>query len=1008
MPNHRWIHAIFGLWFGCALVGAVHAADAGHPSQATYTIDRWNNEKGLPQSSVIAMVQARNGYLWLGTMRGLVRFDGMRFEVFDEGNTPELPSSPIVHLFEDSQSGLWVGTESDGVRLIKHGAVTSPNISRGGRENRLVASCEDATGAVWLYTANGGLHRVRSGGIESMRVQGDRPSFCRALIAESAGLIWVGTDDRQRGLNPGSAFVDGTLPLVTNLPVGKLDFLLASSREGFWRLADGRVQKWVAGRLERDFGSYPWNPLQTPVTSACEDLQGNLVVGTFGGGVYWFDAEGHVDRVSGANGLSHNTVLSLCMDREGSLWVGTDGGGLNRVKRQVFEVQPDSRGKTVQSVCEDGQGGIWFGINGDTLKYWKDGVLKEFGPAQGLLNENVRSVLVDRRQRVWVGTYGGGLFHLSEGAVRFAPTVTMIHPQISVIFEDRAGNIWVGSQGGLARWDGSTWKVFSPDNGLPITAVRALTEDAQGNLWIGTERDGLFRLKDGTFVSYRKSHDGLPSDAITALLSEPDGTLWVGTFGSGLARLRDGKWTRYTRNHGLPSNGVAYLIADDEEHLWLGSNAGLMRAAKKALNDFGEGAIGSVSWRVYGLAEGLPTRECTSGSQPAAWWSKARQLWFPTTQGLVSVDPARLRPNTMPPPVMIEAVLVDDVLQNTNLLRPNWPGEITIPAGKERLEIRYTSLNLGAPDRARFKYQLEGYEKRMADVGEARVASYPNLPPGEYHFRVTACNEDGVWNEEGAMLSVIVEPPFWRTGWFLTVASVVLLGAIVGVVYFVSTQKLQRQLASLRQQEALEKERARIARDLHDQLGANLTQVSLLGEMVETDKALPEEVEAHAKQISQTARETTSALDEIVWAANPCNDTLDSLVTYACKYAQEYLALAGVRYRLDVPEPLPATPLPPDVRHNLFLSFKEAVNNVVKHSKASLVHVRVRLEEGRVAFEIEDDGSGLPTDAAAKGRNGLRNMRKRMEDIGGGFSIGPATPKGTVVRLSASVGEKRL
>jgi len=245
---------------------------------------------------------------------------------------------------------------------------------------------------------------------------------------------------------------------------------------------------------------------------------------------------------------------------------------------------------------------------------------------------------------------------------------------------------------------------------------------------------------------------------------------------------------------------------------------------------------------------------------------------------------------------------------------------------------------------------------------------------------------------------VIVPPPFWRTWWFLSVTAAALLAIVAGTVHLVSTQKLKRQL---RQQQTLERERSRIARDLHDQLGANLTQVSLLGELVETDKDLPREVEAHAQQISQTARDTTRALDEIVWATNPANDTLESLITYLCQYAQEYLALAGLRYRLDVPSPLPPTPLLPEVRHNVFLAAKEALNNVVKHAQASSVLVSLKLESNRFGVEIEDDGRGLAEADDKTGRNGLRNMRQRMEVIGGKFAIEPAKERGTVVRLTA-------
>ena len=333
---------------------------------------------------------------------------------------------------------------------------------------------------------------------------------------------------------------------------------------------------------------------------------------------------------------------------------------------------------------------------------------------------------------------------------------------------------------------------------------------------------------------------------------------------------------------------------------------------------------------------------------------------------------------------------------------------MTIAANEERLEIHYTSLNLADPERARFRYRMADHERAWTEAGDSRVARYSKLPPGHYRFQVTACNEDGVWNETGSSLSVVVLPPFWRTWWFLTATAVWFLGTIIALVHYVSTQKLQRQLASLRQQEAIEKERARIARDIHDQLGASLTQVSLLGELVESDKESPEEVEAHARQISQTARETTQALDEIVWTVNPSNDTLDSLITYICKSAQEYLAVAGVRYRLDVPAQLPGAAVSPEVRHNVFLASKEAITNIVRHAQASAVSIRLLREPSTFILEIQDNGRGVTglDDTRAQSRNGLRNMRKRMEEIGGSFSIGRAQEAGTLVRLIVPISNR--
>jgi signal transduction histidine kinase len=507
-------------------------------------------------------------------------------------------------------------------------------------------------------------------------------------------------------------------------------------------------------------------------------------------------------------------------------------------------------------------------------------------------------------------------------------------------------------------------------------------------------------LRGGKVIAFQKD-SGFPSDNISCLYLDSDGVLWIGTVGNGLIRMAGGRWKHYTTQNGLSGNSIDYIIEDREGYLWIGSNAGLMRISKRELNEFDPASLESLSCRSYDQKDGLPATECTYGSQPAACRAASGMLWFPTIGGMVSVNPVDIRPNTNPPPVRIEAVLVDQQAQNTNGLLSPPPESITIPAGRESLEIQFASLNPAAGRRVVFRYQLEGYQTKMTPAGRNRFARYPNLPHGEYRFHVEARNEDGIWNEAGASLDVIVLPPFWETVWFRTLVVCLLLGAIVGIVYFISTQKLQRQLAGMRQQQMLEKERSRIARDIHDQVGARLTQLSLLSEMIQADKEDPGEVETHAQQISQAARETAHELDEIVWTVNPSNDTLDGLVNYICKNAQDYLSVAGLRYRLDVPAQLPPIPITPEARHNIFLAAKESVTNVVKHAKASEAWLRLKLASDHFILEVEDNGRGPggTKEAAAQTRNGLRNMRKRMEDIGGEFFIGPGQQGGTLVRL---------
>ncbi|HEY3915664.1 MAG TPA: two-component regulator propeller domain-containing protein [Verrucomicrobiae bacterium] len=977
-------------------------------SENRFTVDAWGTEQGLlPQSSVLAIAHTHDGYLWLGTLNGLVRFDGLHFTVYDESNTPKLESVRIVRLFEDSRSNLWIGTETAGAAVIENGHVHSLNIGRGGRAGHLVSICEDSLGAVWMLTEDCQLARYANNVIDVWPLN---PGRGRSVISEKGGLLWVATDNQILGVDPAAVRSKELLPVVNQSPISRVDFLLASQSGGYWRLADGVICKCSGASNATIFARYPWTSTQRDVVkTACEDRNGNLIVGTggpSGEGVFWFDEHGNATRISTKNGLSNNSVFSLDADAEGNLWVGLDGGGLNRVKRQVFETLDGTFGSVAQSLCPDDQGGLWLSAKFADFRYWRDGVWKTNEAFFGSLSQfNPTAVLVDREKRVWAATrpaQGYGLFRLDGSVFRpeeiGSPEVRL---EISGLFEDHAGVLWLATSSGLGQWNGTQWRLFTTGDGLSANIVHAIAEDRAGNLWIGTEGGGLNRFQDGHFTSFQQTN-GFPSDNISAIYVDTNDVLWIGTLGDGLIRFSGGNWTHYTTQNGLIGNSLDYLIEDDNGFLWIGSNAGLMRVKKTELDAYVAAAGNFVPCRGYDKGDGLPATECTFGSQPAACRTSDGKLWFPTVAGVVSVNPAQIPFNSNPPPVVIESVLVEEQEYTTNGPHAAPPDSVTVPPGKEDLEIHYTSLNLGGADRARFRYRLVGHETKWHEAGTQRFARYPTLSPGQFEFQVTACNEDGIWNDKGATLSVNVLPFFWQTGWFRATEIGTLLAIVAAGVYFIATEKLQRQLAGFRQQHALEKERARIARDIHDQVGASLTQLALLGEMVETDKDEPKEVEAHATQISQTARETHRALDEIVWTVNPSNDTLEGLVNYICKHAQDYLSVAGLRYRIDVPTQLPAAAISPEARHNVFLATKEAVTNIVKHARATEASIHLRLEPERFTLEIEDNGRGPGgvKEKAAELRNGMRNMRKRMEDIGGEFSIEPRTQGGTVVRLT--------
>ena len=959
---------IAGLWLCVFWSGIAAMAENGAQSDSPFIVDSWSVKEKLPESAVISVIQTRDGYLWLGTLNGLVRFDGNAFTPFNVNNTPALPDDRVVFLFEDSRTNLWVGTDNAGLCRIQNGVVE--NFPTDAAAGKVIFAAETETGEVWFCTIAGRFFAARDGQPEAHPMAFPAALFDEVFHQRAAGRAGVS-----------------------------------------WRLQNGLIEKFRGEQPEKSFGPTPWpysqvtTVLRSPdakfrpiifdanITATCADRDGNLVVGTYGSGVYWFDAAGGCRHISTAEGLSKSYVLSLCCDHEGNLWVGTDGGGLDRIKKNYFNPPAGLASGVAKSAAEDSASGIWGAFNAQGLIYACSNRVSSYGIGLG---SNAWSVLVDQRQQVWAGSRGEGLFRLAAGQFQRVTEAGKIGNQIFALFQGADGKIWVGSESGLGGYDGTDWKLFTTADGLPPNAVRALAEDAQGSLWIGTEGGGLFTLRAGKISAVNA-----PAKDVSSLLMDPDGVLWAGTSGHGLARLAQGRWTSCAAADGLASDDIGYLVEDDLGNLWLGSYEGLMRVSKQSLADFAADPSRKISCRTF------LTRECSAGAQPAAIRTHAGKLLFPTISGLVSLDPGELRPNTNQPPVVIESVLVDGVPQKNNPLSSAWPASVTLTPANEQLEIHFTALNFSAPKRAqvavRFNYQLEGRDKKPTDTGSERSAHFGRLTPGNYVFRVTAGNEDGFWNDTGATIAVTVEPPFWQTRSFVSMATLALLGALAGIIYLVSTAKLKRQLRLAQQKEMIEHERARIARDLHDQLGANLTQVTLLGEMAELDKNLPAEIEQHAQQICATARESTRSLDEIVWAVNPANDTLEGLANYACKYAQDYFALAGMRFRAELPVGLPPAPIPPEVRHNVFLAFKEAVNNVVKHAHATEARVKLQLAPGQFFLSITDNGRGLGDGSAKKLRNGLKNMRRRLADVQGDFEITTAAEGGTVVRLTVPI-----
>src|ERR1019366_9309439 len=490
----RRIH-FFVIALAAALVLGQRAA-----ADSPFTVDVWNTEDGLPQSSVIAITQTRDGYLWLGTLNGLVRFDGNSFTRFNVNNTSGLPGNGIIFLFDEGGTNLWAGTENAGLCLIKNGVVQK--MDTGGAGRKIIGAFADETGAVWFATDDQNFFRWWNGRME----------FSPQMYPAQRAYL------RYRAFH-----------------------LVVPARGGAnWQLQNGRVEKWSGDKREMDFGAAIWT--NAIITAALEDAEGNLVVGTRGSGVFWFDATGHCQRVFEEEDQTHRFVLSLCFDRDGNLWVGTDGGGLVRVKRKVFSTLDELAGGVALSAAEDGQGGLWTTFNLRGLAYSLTNSVRRFNIGR---ESKPGPVLVDAHQQIWAGTSGEGLFRSVAGNFEPPAGAEIIGRQIYALFQGREGKIWAGGKNGLGGYDGQVWNFFSIADGLPPNAIRAFADDDKGNLWIGTEGGGLFKLRDGKISPVHA-----PFKDVSCLLVDHEGVLWAGTSAHGLARLQAGTWTEFTEDDG--------------------------------------------------------------------------------------------------------------------------------------------------------------------------------------------------------------------------------------------------------------------------------------------------------------------------------------------------------------------------------------------------------------------------------------------------------------------------
>jgi len=769
------------------------------------------------------MAQTPDGYLWFGTFSGLVRFDGVKFTVFDRGNTPELPSAGVVNLHLDRRGWLWVSTLK-GTAVLAEGKWRTFGTNDGWAGNYVRTFSERRNGDLLLTTFDGAVLEFVNGRLSQLPPPPGRPGSGYLGQVDAVGQWWV-VQFHFIGRWDGQRWEQTVAPPTVNASVDKLG--LAASRDGgMWLFLTNSVRKYRGGsevsRLELP------EPLHN-VWCISEDSRSNLWICTSLDGIRRVSPAGEVRGWSTTNGLAKDSTRFVFEDRENNLWVGTSGGGLQRFKPRRFRglgIEGRASPPVVSSVSPSAAGDVWVATDGDGLFRWTDSratkVVLPHQPESTSDINYVRSVIEDRLGRVWVGTNRRGLWLFDKGGPHLIPAADAGGENVTTLFEDSRGRVWLAGGEAASVYEDGKIRVLGSQQGLPRGPVRCFGEDSRGVVWLAQE-DGVFRFEDGRFVLL-KDDTGSPLRNIGCLQGDASGAMWMGSYTRGLIRWREGKLATVGAASGLPVSAIYSIVEDRRAFWWMTSNAGVVRASLAELRAAAGSPSARIHCQVMDSSDGLPGSDFPYTGQPTVARDRAGRLWFATSKGVAVIDPEKFSVNQVPPPTSIEEVsyfLPKSGARNGGQmqLRPPFLEKVSLPPGCRRIEIHYSGLSLVAAEKVRFQFKLEGEDVDWHEVGTRRVAYYYDLPPREYVFRVRAANNDGIWNESGTSLALSLQPFLWQTWWFRIGAVV----ALVSLGSFVTGWRVHRR----HQRELAELERTR----LQQAEMAHLSRVSMLGEL---------------------------------------------------------------------------------------------------------------------------------------------------------------------------------
>jgi signal transduction histidine kinase/ligand-binding sensor domain-containing protein len=972
-------------------------------ARAQYRFDHWTADNGLPQNSVRDIVQTRDGYLWLATLDGLVRFDGVRFTVFNKSNSPGIISNRFLQLYEDGQGDLWAHTENSGLTRLQHGRFTTYTTAHGLPANTIESIGGDGQGNLLMFFGSRPFRWFEDQfqPADDLRLTGttlpsDKAQHLPAAISQFK-QVWF-ADGQLRGRT-------GTdLQLSLRAPAqDRTGAFWFESNEGLVRLESGRMV-----RLNQQADGL----LDAQARIVYGQSQSLQAISRKKDGSLWLTDLDSLQNQLVTQKVPEGFDLYLAYaDREGNYWFGTWLNGLFRARRQAVTAYTKAQGLTAREVypiLEDRAGTIWIGSLEEGLFRFQNGVFSQL-PLLSAVSYGT-SLFEDRAGRVWANGWQrvvGG--RLARGLA--AEVLPSEMGSCWTMYEDQEGAFWFGTERGVVRYKEGARTHFTTKDGLAGDDTKVIIGDDAGGLWLGSY-GGLTHFNGGTFTVWTEA-DGLPGNTVRALRQGSDGSLWIGTYDSGLGQFKDGRFTRYTTREGLFDNGVFQILEDDFGRVWMSCNRGIYSVREQELNDFADGKIKTVASVAFGKSDGMDNVECNGGRWPAGIKARDGKLWFPTMGGVVMIDPATITTNGQPPPVVLEDLKID----NRSVALEPWETAVRDPRfaiqirpGQENFEIEYTAPSFINSANLRFKYKLEGLDHDWVEAGTRRTAYFSHVPPGDYTFTVIAANSDGVWNKEGKSVRITVLPPFYRTWWFLTVVTLALGGAVFAAFKSRVAQLERRQAAhqafARQLLESQEGERKRIAAELHDSLGQNLLVIknrALLQALTLSDEQDRKQFTEFSDAVSQTLEEVRT----ISYALRPSHLDQLGLRTALVAMIEKVGASSTIQFTHAVDE-LDGHLRPGD-EITLYRIVQECLNNILKHSGATKVALNLAVDAGELVLTIRDNGRGFMPDEETDQRAGLglQGIAERVRILGGSHTIESAPGQGTTVKMRIALKDKQ-